>query len=57
MKNTYGEEIFEEHIPEDCPDCDGTGFIVLIDYDGPGLNDEDNCYCECHKEWMVGRVV
>lgn len=23
--------------------CDGSGFIRLKDYDGPGLDDEDNC--------------
>ena len=29
----------------DCEECGGTGFIVLWDYDGPGLHDEDNCPC------------
>lgn len=23
--------------------CDGSGFVALIDFDGEGLNDEDNC--------------
>lgn len=29
----------------DCQRCGGSGFIMLIDYDGPGLHDEDNCPC------------
>lgn len=29
----------------DCIRCDGTGFVVLIDYYGPGEHDEDNCPC------------
>ena len=46
MENEQEEQI--DHKAEDCFYCDGSGFISLIDYDGPGLDDEDNCDCECH---------
>ena len=46
------DEDVPDHLPEDCTFCGGSGFIILYDYDGPGLHDEDNCYCECHG-WVA----
>lgn len=34
-----------EGVNPDCEQCGGSGFIMLWDYDGPGLHDEDNCPC------------
>lgn len=46
LKDEYEDEL-DEHTSEDCV-CDGTGVIIIIDSDG-SLDDEDNCYCSCHK--------
>lgn len=50
MKNTWGEEV-EDHEADDCPTCHGTGFYKLpygAPYDGREVEDENNCYCDCH---------
>lgn len=50
--HTHASHGFNDHEPapmtrepEDCPRCDGTGFIPVDDG-----NDEDNCGCECHHD-------
>ena len=50
MLDTWGRPV-EDHLPEDCYPCRGAGVYKLplgAPGDGREIEDEDNCYCDCH---------
>lgn len=50
MRNTWNDEV-EDHRPESCYPCGGSGSYKLplgAPGDGREVEDEDNCYCDCH---------